>query len=259
MENKLLEQYDHFISLGYFCEVAKDLEELGLRDASSPFDWCISDFEGVIKAINNNFEDFMNLENLQQSVRFRQHYLDTKYGVFFFHDFSKYISLEKQQDKIKKKYVRRIERFYESIKSPTLFFRYISNEKKNEEGKSVELQWIEENYDSIFEGLRRFNKKNNVVFIGDEDMHSDSIKIFNVKKDDGDCVSRHPIINNFELINIVKHFTVINQERNKMRFIKKQTKKKTFLGRVVKKIRNIYYKHFGAIYIHMKEYDILGK
>ena len=40
-----------YISLGYFCSIAIDLEKLGLRTESSPFDWVISDFEGVMLAI----------------------------------------------------------------------------------------------------------------------------------------------------------------------------------------------------------------
>lgn len=39
----------NYISLGYFCSIAMDLEKLGLRNESLPFDWVISDFEGVSK------------------------------------------------------------------------------------------------------------------------------------------------------------------------------------------------------------------
>lgn len=38
--------YQNYISLGYFCGVAQDLEKLGLRNTSSPFDWCITDLGG---------------------------------------------------------------------------------------------------------------------------------------------------------------------------------------------------------------------
>lgn len=38
--------YKHVISLGFFCSVALELERKGLRDASYPFDWLISDFQG---------------------------------------------------------------------------------------------------------------------------------------------------------------------------------------------------------------------
>lgn len=36
---------------------------LGLRDASYPFDWLISEYSGVSELINNNFEDFLNYES----------------------------------------------------------------------------------------------------------------------------------------------------------------------------------------------------
>ena len=68
--------YKNYISLGYFCNVASDLEQLGLRNTSSPFDWVISDFEGVIQAIDNQFSDFMVYDNLIQSEKFRNHYFD---------------------------------------------------------------------------------------------------------------------------------------------------------------------------------------
>ena len=44
------DEFKNYISLGYFCEVAKDLERLGLRNQSSPFDWVISYFPKVIYA-----------------------------------------------------------------------------------------------------------------------------------------------------------------------------------------------------------------
>ena len=62
-----MKEYKHFISLGYFCSVALELERIGLRSASSPFDWCISNYKGVMKAIENRFEDFLNYDYLSQS------------------------------------------------------------------------------------------------------------------------------------------------------------------------------------------------
>ena len=52
----LRSNYSNFISLGYFCGVAEDLERIGLRSFSSPFDWLITDFKGVIKLIENRFK-----------------------------------------------------------------------------------------------------------------------------------------------------------------------------------------------------------
>jgi hypothetical protein len=86
--------YKNFISLGYFYGVAEELEKYGLRNASFPFDWIISDFEGVINCIKTEFEDFLNPTFLSQDFTDRSHYLNTKYNFYFFHDFNKYIPLQ---------------------------------------------------------------------------------------------------------------------------------------------------------------------
>ena len=57
--------YKNYISLGYFCNIASDLEELGFRNTSSPFDWEISVFEGVISAIDNRFNNFKMLHDIE--------------------------------------------------------------------------------------------------------------------------------------------------------------------------------------------------
>lgn len=73
-----MKQYKHFISLGYFCSVALELERIGLRSSSSPFDWCISSYEGVIDAIENHFEGFLDYDCLLQSDTVREHYFNPK-------------------------------------------------------------------------------------------------------------------------------------------------------------------------------------
>lgn len=123
-------RFTHFISLGYFCGVARDLEKMGLRSVSLPFDWCISDYQGVIKAIEDKFELFLERDYLVQDKVSRNHYLNTIYNIWFYHDFSEYKSLDEQMDQVREKYSRRIKRFLKDIQSPTLFIRYISNEKK---------------------------------------------------------------------------------------------------------------------------------
>lgn len=120
-----MKKYHHYISLGFFYSVALELERIGLRSTSSPFDWCISNFEGVIEAINNRFVDFFNYDYLFQSDKEHQNYLNTKYNIWFYHDFDKYHTLESQLQEVKQKYDRRINRFYEDISEPTLFIRYI--------------------------------------------------------------------------------------------------------------------------------------
>ncbi len=244
--------YINYVSLGYFCEVAQDLEKLGLRNFSSPFDWGISKFEEVLKAINNNFEGFMEYENLVQDITKRERYYDTNYKYWSFHDFDKYLSLEKQYKKVKEKYRRRIERFLKNIKSPTLFVHYISSEEIDENGKSKEIKWIEENYNYIFETLKKFNTENDIVFIGDEKSCSDIVKVYHVSRDEGDVVCRTPIYSNSELLAKLQSAELVGKEENKKRYLEKDKKRNSFIYKTKKKTIKIFKKVFCATYKHSK-------
>lgn len=188
----------------------------------------------------------------------RNHYWNPYYNIFFFHDFSKYKSLEKQYYFVKEKYERRIERFYEKIQKPTLFIRYISSEIK-EDDKSTELAWIEDNYEKILCVLQKYNTNNDIIFLGDEDTHSSIIKIYNVNRDDNDTVSRSPICNNSELFPIITGYSIMGQEENVQRFLKKEAKKSSALNRIIRKIETVYNRIFVKEYIHSKTYSISGK
>lgn len=252
-------KFNNFISLGYFCEVAEDLEKMGLRNTSSPFDWCITDFSKNIELIENRFDDFMAYDNLAQSVEDRDHYEDTKYNDFFFHDFTKYKSLSDQYDMVKAKYDRRIKRFLKNIESATLFIRYISNEQKDSNGRSTELEWIENNGDYIDKVLKSYNPNNQIIFIGDLETRSNKIKVYNVMVDDGDTVSRSPIYNNSELYSIMKRYHIQNQDYNKARYILKQKEKNSLATKINSRFDDISNKIFKKIYYHPKSYDIKGK
>lgn len=157
--------YRTVISLGFFCSVAQELERIGLRDASYPFDWLISDFGGVITAIETRFKDFLRYDYLAQMRVNPRYYINTEYGFQYYHDFNSYQPLKKQLRKVKKKYKRRIKRFYKVISKPTLFVRYIQDDK--------ELKWIENNYNSIILLLKSFNSHNSIVFISNDDLKTD--------------------------------------------------------------------------------------
>lgn len=246
--------YSHYISLGYFCEVAQDLEKLGLRDASSPFDWGISCLKNVIEAIDCEFEGFLDYDNLSQDIANRAHYREDKYNFYFFHDFDKYKPLSKQYQGVKTKYWRRIKRFLDSIKEPTLFVRYISSEVLDSCGKSVELKWIEENYQYVLDVLKRYNAKNDVIFIGDESIYSDVIKIYQVPRDKNDTVSRLPIYNNKELFQILSSVPFPGKEENQRRYNIKIHKKQSFIARIKSKMICILQRKFLKEYEHCKTY-----
>ncbi len=248
--------YTNYISLGYFCEVAQDLEKLGLRNQSSPFDWGISCFANVIDAIDKEFLGFMDYDNLSQSINERAHYHEDRYQFFFFHDFSKYKSLDKQYKFVKAKYDKRIKRFLQSIKQPTLFIRYISSEELDENNRSKELNWIENNYEYVINVLKRFNPQNDIVFIGDETINSDKIKIYMVPRDKEDKVSRLPIYNNKELFPILSSVNFHGKQENIARYNQKLKKKKSYVNRFKNKVIRCLQRMFLRVYTHSKTYDI---
>lgn len=242
--------YDNYISLGYFCNIAMDLEQLGFRNTSSPFDWDISNFQGIMKAINNKFYNFMLYDSLIQSVKYREHYYDKNYKIFFYHDFNAYTSLKKQYPKVKEKYDRRIRRFLHNITLPTLFFRYIDSEN----GSLNELKYIEKNYDKIEKTLKKFNPENKIIFIADNSVNSDKFKIYHVSRDENDVVSRHPILNNPELMEVMNNLSVKNRGENLVRYSEKIKKRNSYFYRKKKKILTFYQQHFCKIYVYDKSH-----
>jgi hypothetical protein len=243
----------NYISLGYFCSVAIELEKLGLRSESSPFDWTLADFKGVIAAIEENFSGFMDYEYLLQSGEYREIYLNSRYNIKFFHDFDMYRPLSVQLPEVRKKYDRRIERFYKSICEPTLFVRYISDIQKVD-GKSAELIWIEDNYEKVISLLKSFNKENDILFIANEGVTSDKIVIYNVEKDEGDSVARNPIHKSSQLFSLFSGFDHKDKQANIERYNKKQKKKRSIYNRIKRKTIPLFKKTFCKVYTHEHMY-----
>lgn len=251
--------YDNFISLGYFCSVAQELEKLGLRSSSSPFDWCITEFEGVVSAIENCFDRFLDYELLSQSAHDRSHYYNSRYGIWFFHDFDQYNPLDRQLEHVKAKYKRRIDRFYENIKKPTLFVRYISDEQLTADGRSEELEYIEKNIDHITEVLKSFNPENEIVFIANSDVNSDIINIHHVQADPDDNVSREPLTQNEELKKLFNSFDYARRQTNIAVYRQKEARKNNCWLNKVKTASKILKKLFRRQYIHQKQITVENK
>lgn len=64
-KRRVLSMFENFISLGYYCGVAASMSKLGIRSCSGPFDWYISEFQGVLECIENDFGDFLDVNNLE--------------------------------------------------------------------------------------------------------------------------------------------------------------------------------------------------
>ena len=204
-------------------------------------------------AIENNFDGFLDYEYLIQNKLNHSYYKNTKYNISFFHEFEKYKSLKDQLPNVKNKYNRRINRFYESINEPTLFIRYISNEEKFE-GVSVELLYIEKNIEKILAILKGFNKKNDIIFVANEDVLSKKIEIYNVKKDENDLVARNFINDNLDLYEKFNSIVFPKKQENIIRYLKKEKHKKSLYMRFSRKSVAVLKKCFFKEYIHEKQY-----
>ncbi len=246
-----MKKYKHFISLGYFCSVALELERIGLRNCSSPFDWCITEWKGVEKALTTRFQNFLKYENLYQNKMELSHYKDMEYGMAFFHDFNQYVPLKEQLPSVYEKYKKRIERFFQNIKEPTLFIRYISNEKGFEE-----IDYLEQNYDKILGLLKSFHQDNDIIFIANNEVVSkcEKIKIYFVSSDEGDVVARKPLEKNRELDLFLRRIEYDGRQRNVERYMEKQKKENFIFTKYRKKVKKQLQKIFCKPYIHKKQY-----
>ncbi len=210
-------EFRHFISLGSFCSVALDLEALGLREASMPFDWNIDlRFEGVIDCIEKGFAHFLDEEELRQSEEAPEHYMN-RYEIQFFHDFNMWDPLREQLPAVQDKYERRIRHFYQITAEPTLFIRYMDDRILEEDGTPHELHYVEENYGHVMDVLKGLCPENELILIANSGVKSEKLKIYSVEKDKGDVVARVPREKNKELGELLDSFSVPDQEANRLR------------------------------------------
>lgn len=136
------------IPLGFDCHVATELRLHKLRSQAFPFDWNITSFNAVYKAIQEDFAHFLN-ENYLIMHSDEYGIINTYYGIDFRHDFpnrNPSVSPEKQIDfidpsdmphykicknfldfiePVREKYNRRIRRFYDAVSgnSKVIFIR----------------------------------------------------------------------------------------------------------------------------------------
>jgi hypothetical protein len=143
------------VSLGWFCGTASSLSKLGLRSQSGPFDWYFSHYWAVLNQIENDFQDFMVKENLKIEDRDIRVFKDIKYGFRYPHDIKN--DFDSEYELIRNKYLRRVKKFRETIKKPTVFFRCI---RDNEE-----VEYINYNWEYAEKLLKGFNEKNHIIYV----------------------------------------------------------------------------------------------
>ena len=94
--------FEHYISLGQNCPVARELENLGLRDSSMPFDWNFTEWKAIVRSFETRFSGYLDYEKLYQKKVSHGVYKNVEYGVGFVHDFSPKKSLKSQKKKLQK-------------------------------------------------------------------------------------------------------------------------------------------------------------
>lgn len=198
-------------------------------------------FRGGITLINNHFEGFLDYNNLYQDKNAPSVYWNKKYKMGFFHDFDAYVPLFVQLTSVQKKYQRRIERFYQVIKEPTLIVRYISNEPGTKEA-----DYINDNWDYILSSIKRFHSDNDFLFIANEGIQLNvNTKAYYVKTDKDERVARKFLDKNqelYELFNGVEHG---KKDDNKKFYLSKQKSiMKTTSQSVQGKIKKLIHKPY---------------
>ena len=128
-------KFDLICSIGEDCACSMYLRKFNLQYASYPFDWLTkSNFNTRINLIINDFKDFCNKEDFEKLENIKGKIADDAYEI------------------VKKRYERRINRFYKHIqKSKNILFvfwgrtDFIDNEKLKEYHKLLKNKFQNQN------------------------------------------------------------------------------------------------------------------
>ena len=104
----------NFVSLGGNCSVAYQLDKLGLRHNSYPFDWCRIKINKLIQVLNNNFNFYEDIIFKKKSFKHDNNIIvKNNYNIEFAHELiNKY-----EIDNFKLILLKRIELF-KQLKNP---------------------------------------------------------------------------------------------------------------------------------------------
>lgn len=149
-----------FISLGGNCSVSYHLNDFSLREEAYPFDWCEISLQRLIKVLEKQFKNYLNIEIIKYSNYHSQFeddcgsfILKNPYGIKFAHELKKEDELEGFKESIS----RRIERFLE-LKHPIFVRIETSNLSKEKMQKYKQLEDILDNYFTDYE-IRLISKE----------------------------------------------------------------------------------------------------
>lgn len=189
--------FDCIVPLGYFCGVAQEIERVGCRDESYPFDWVVSDLQTINELIENHFESLFHLDDLYREIEDHSGIVKHKKHIFeFFHDFAPDKSIAEQIQFVQEKYFRRINRFFALLNSnrSVLFICYL-NPISKDLGYDVEIKRLLQ----ILNGYKVHYKllviKHADLKVTEEICDTHVLKVFDVSADADDTVCRKFILN----------------------------------------------------------------
>ena len=115
-------QYDIIYSLGINCACAEYLRKHHLRTKSGPLDWIMSsDIYAPFKTILDEFKIFLEFSYLSADIcddeALNIKCVHTKNQYILVHDFFKDKTISEQENDVKQKYLRRINRLYSDLNS----------------------------------------------------------------------------------------------------------------------------------------------
>ena len=224
--------FKNIISLGFFCGVAEEMERLGLRTRSMPFDWVISpSFSSVLSLIESGFSGFVGVPHWFEDCSNRAD--NDTYQIQFFHDFKRPAAIDAQLKQVSVKYDRRAAYFSAAVTNPTLFIRYIAD--------ADEYEWICSNRERIDTVIRSGNPDNEIIFIGHHAADGAlGYRYFQVEPDNGDVVARHFAMTNNDLSAFLTGgdlFDPVQRKKNRRFYYWKRLRK--FLKKFPDKARSL--------------------
>lgn len=238
---------DHIISLGFFCSPALELDRLGYRNASYPFDWVISNMRSVSNLIDNQFRGLFELKDLYEArgSDLYTHVHHSEYCFQFFHDFKIGTPWPEQINSVRDKYQRRISRFYDTLSSNEniVFLLYSRNND------------TQDDLNKLVESLSRLTVNFRIIIISNKGNHSYILseyilsQLF-VEKDINDVVNRK-FFNDIKTLDGFKRDIVFSTEKIIANILKKElnikllAEKNYNFGQLEKKYSHLFFQGWG--------------
>jgi hypothetical protein len=155
-----------FVSLGYNCSVAWNLNKLNIRKDSYPFDWSDISLSKLINVLSNNFVDYEKIEIIKLSEKFKYFgefekdiptfILKNKYNIKFAHEVISKIELSEFSNKL----LERIKKFKKLINP--IFIRIEKDNINDYNELSLQLDKYFDNYKLIIISKTKLTKYNSI-------------------------------------------------------------------------------------------------